>query len=165
MSVTIPLSSRHTLLIDEGDVELISKYKWYAQVDYRSAQRTVYAVTGHAATTLSLHRLLMGSPKNALVDHRNGNGLDNRRRNLRLCTSSQNQANARVRSDNSSGYRGVTWHRKSAKWNAYISVSGKRKHLGLFVDPWDAAEAYNAAALEVFGEFARLNAASEVLHG
>lgn len=92
-----------------------------------------------------------------VVDHINLNGLDNRRGNLRLCTDGQNKANGRIRRDNTSGYRGVYWNASANKWQAYISVNSKRLYLGVFSDPWDAAVAYNDAALKHFGEFARIN--------
>lgn len=87
------------------------------------------------------------------VDHKNGNGLDNRKCNLRIATSSQNKANTKIRRDNTSGFKGVIWHKASNKWMARVAD----KYLGLFRSKYEAAKAYNQKAKEMFGEFARLN--------
>lgn len=96
----------------------------------------------------------MNATKEQLIDHINGDSLDNRRSNLRYCTYSQNLMNThKVRS--ASGYKGVYRHRK--RWYAHITLNGRRFYLGLFKTPQDAAHAYNAKAKELFGEFACLN--------
>lgn len=91
------------------------------------------------------------------IDHKNNVKDDNRIGNLRLATMSQNIANARRRSDNTSGFKGVSWKKRDSKWCARIRDGNKYRHLGLFTDPADAAKAYDAAAIELHGEFARLN--------
>jgi len=91
------------------------------------------------------------------VDHKNGNGLDNRKFNLRICTRSQNQQNKKKPISNTSGFKGVAWSKAANKWCAYIAVNKERIHLGLFVDPKEAARAYDTAARKFFGEFARPN--------
>ncbi len=107
-----------------------------------------------------MHRLIMGSPKGMLVDHIDRNGLNNRKENLRICTRSQNGMN-RIRNKNgTSKYKGVSWcvqPRCISKWYATIRLNGKDKFLGKFLVEEDAARAYDKAALEIFGEFARLN--------
>ncbi len=90
-------------------------------------------------------------------DHIDGNGLNNRRSNLRPASNSQQVANQGVRSDNTSGYKGVTWREDRGKWEAKIQSGGKRRCLGLFDDKIEAAKVYDHAALEAFGEFAVLN--------
>ena len=89
------------------------------------------------------------------IDHVNRDKLDNRIRNLRLATPSQNGANTAVKSRNTSGFKGVTWHKSCKKWQAAIKVAGKNIHLGLWDDPKEAHAAYVAAANEHFGEYAR----------
>lgn len=89
------------------------------------------------------------------LDHINGNSRDNRIANLRPCDDSQNQANRKLSSLNTSGFKGVCWNAKSGKWQAGIKVRGKSYHLGLFTDPAEAHAAYLKAAHEFFGEFAR----------
>ncbi|HUR07040.1 MAG TPA: HNH endonuclease, partial [Nonomuraea sp.] len=106
---------------------------------------------------ISLHRLLCNAQPGQQVDHRNGDGLDNRRSNLRLCTRSQNIGNARTPRTNTSGYKGVYFERARGLWCAEIWFNMRKRRLGRFADPKDAARAYNAAALEQWGEFARIN--------
>lgn len=109
--------------------------------------------------TTYMHRLILGlvPGDGQRVDHRDLNGLNNVRSNLRLCTSSQNLANGPRRVDNTSGYRGVGWDRQHRRWVAKIQVRGRTMNLGLFRSPEQAALAYDAAAREHFGEFARPN--------
>jgi hypothetical protein len=104
-----------------------------------------------------LHRLLMNAVQTQQVDHANGNSLDNRRENLRFCTSSQNSQNRRRTS--TSGFKGVSLkpRYKSKPWEANIKVAGKLKYLGRFQTPEEAAKAYDSAARDMFGEFAHTN--------
>ena len=97
-------------------------------------------------------------PEGMQIDHINGDPADNRIANLRLATRSQNMANVRQPRHSSSPYKGVTYHPKagpSKTWKAQIKLDGKRKHLGLYATPEEAHEAYKAAAIKYFGEFAR----------
>lgn len=91
------------------------------------------------------------------LDHIDGNTWNNRLSNLREATTSQNLANSKTFETNTSGYKGVCWHKQHQKWRAYIVVSKKQHHLGLFTELHDAARAYRDAALKYFGEFARHN--------
>src|SRR5271157_1434079 len=91
------------------------------------------------------------------VDHRDGNGLNNQRRNLRKATKSQNGQNRDKQANNTSGFKGVSWHSASNRWVAQITIDKKRTHLGLFVDKEKAACAYNKAAKLHYGSFAKLN--------
>ena len=106
-----------------------------------------------------MHRLILGlSIKDGIfTDHINGNILDNRRANLRTCTNSQNQANSKLRKDNTSGYKGVNFIPKTKNWQASIRLKGKKLYLGHFVNKELAARAYNSAAKLYFGKFAKLN--------
>ncbi len=104
-----------------------------------------------------LHRFVMGAGPGEVVDHRNHNPLDNRRINLRVCTTAQNQANKQRPRTNTSGYKGVVWRASRRKWEAAIQPRGASQFLGRFDDPWEAAQAYNAAAVEIYGEYAHLN--------
>jgi hypothetical protein len=151
--LTVPLAGGHVLLIDAEDWTQFCKYTWQALQAPNG--NTFYARGKVAGKPEYLHRLLMDAPADKDVDHRNGEGLDNRRGNLRLCTESQNLGNSRIRVDNTSGYKGV--HRFCGRWRARIALNGKRRSLGMFADPWEAAQAYNRAALEQWGEFALLN--------
>jgi HNH endonuclease/AP2 domain len=106
-----------------------------------------------------MHRLILGlSPGDPEhVDHHDGDKLNNRRANLRIASVSQNLVNTRKRLETSSRFKGVSWHPQTQKWRAYVGVGGKLKHLGLFPTQWQAALAYNRAAKEIYGDFARPN--------
>lgn len=104
-----------------------------------------------------MHRVIIGAQPNQLVDHINRNKLDNRCSNLRIVTNSQNVINSSARANNSSGYKGVTWHKKNGKWQASVMVNYKRHHLGQFTNVVDAARVYNDACRKYFGDFAYLN--------
>lgn len=152
----IPLSRGMVALVDDADVALVSGRKWHAV----PSRTTVYA----AHTTYppprrieSMHRVILGlGPRHPEVDHINGNGLDNRRANLRQAEHRQNMGNMRPRSGGSSRYKGVC-QKPNGRWQAYITVDGKRRHLGYYADETAAAVAYDQAARAAFGEFARTN--------
>ena len=103
-----------------------------------------------------LHRWIAGQD-GMEIDHINGNKLDNRKANLRTCSSLQNNMNSRLRKDNKSGYKGVYWNKQRQKWHATVKAQGKRQHLGFYENKSEAATAYNHAAINFFGEFACLN--------
>ncbi len=158
----IPLSQGLETLVDDADYPFISQYRWYAK-RYGSAK--IYAVRKtsrkehpeHKQCMRSLHRELMRLQLwEGLVDHINGNTLDNRRENLRLASISENNQNARKRKDNTSGYKGVTLYR-SGRWHAQIWYCGRNTSLGTYDDKEEAARAYDKAAKELFGKFAYLN--------
>lgn len=144
-------------LVDPCDAHLAA-FKWYAN---RKRGYTTYAVhtpVGAGQKYVFLHRVVLGLTDSALiVDHVNGNGLDCRRSNLRLATVSQNGANRKLQRNNTSGYRGVFWHKPSGSWRAQIKSLGRRYALGSFPSVEAAAKAYDAAARSHFGAFARLN--------
>lgn len=152
--VQLVLPSGHLTIFDAPDRETVEQYRWYANINpagnvhVRGTRRGA----GTGALVL-LHRLLLDAPPGALVDHVNGDGLDNRRANLRLATNTQNCANRRLPRQ----YKGVGWDSERGQWRARITIGRRTRSLGRFVDPWDAAQAYNAAALEAWGEFAYLN--------
>jgi hypothetical protein len=155
----IYLSNGKSALVDGKDFENISKFKW-------SFLKSGYACRFNVEKRrqVLMHREIMGIDDTKIwVDHKNHNGLDNRRSNLRICDSSQNQANSKIYSSNKSGYKGV--FKKKIKrngkvyefWVAQIQVMGKRIHLGTSQKPEVAARIYNNAALYYFGKFANIN--------
>ena len=110
-----------------------------------------------------LHRLVLGIEDTKVdIDHINGNGLDNRRENLRVCSRSQNMGNCKKHADGSSRFKGVCWNKNRNKWYARICLNYKPYPLGSYLNEEDAARAYNKAAIEKFGEFARINEIPEV---
>lgn len=150
-TLAIPLLHGRQLLVNELDAALFVGRPWHAI----PARSTFYAQAGDDTSVLA-HRLVMAPGQGVLVDHVNRNGLDNRRANLRLCNQSQNKANRPAPVSNTSGYKGVS-KTSTGRYAAYITVDYRRTHLGTFADPWDAAQAYNEAALAAWGEFAALN--------
>ena len=139
-------------LIDEEDYLMFAQFKWYI-FTYRGINHYV-DVSFDGPTTL-MHRLIMNASKGQMVDHIDGNGLNNQRSNLRFVTIGQNRVNSKLNSNNSSGFRGV--YKDGGRWRAEIVCRGKRVRLGNFAKPEEAAEAYDLKAIELFGEFARLN--------
>jgi len=106
---------------------------------------------------MRLHRLLTKAPEEAVVDHINGDPSDNRRCNLRITTQSGNLRNSRLRSDSTTGYKGVSLDKRDGMYRAYINYKGKQISLGYYDTPEEAAAAYDKAAVFYFGEFARTN--------
>ena len=104
-----------------------------------------------------MHRVITGAGKGIFVDHKDSDSLNNQRCNLRLCTHRQNNQNRQANKNSGGGFKGVSWYKPSKKWRAQITVNDKNRHLGLFANEPDAARCYNAAALALHGEFARLN--------
>lgn len=151
----IPLTRGMTAVVDRADLELVSGYAWYAH----KARNTWYARTDIGTRKIRhrvyLHRLLAGV-EGAEVDHENGNGLDNRRSNLRVASRSLNAANTPGRGG-ASRFKGVAWDASKGRWVASVMVNKHRLHLGRYDSEDDAARAYDAGALRHFGEFARLN--------
>jgi hypothetical protein len=116
-------------------------------------RHTIYARTRIGGKFVLLHNLLVNYAWP--VDHRNGNGLDCRRHNIRAATKSQNAANARAHRDNKCGWKGIWWNKRDKCWQAQICVAGRKQHLGCFRKPSTAKAAYNRAARDAFGEFFR----------
>lgn len=150
---------KYFALVDDEDYERVAKYKWSAYI----STRTVYAhrnfwINGKY-TNVRMHRFILNAPKGTPVDHKNGEGLDNRRSNLRYCSLSQNQGNRRLQKNNTSGYRGVSFKKDCPlrPWRVEFQFQNNVIHVGQFATKEEAACAYNAKAKELFGDFARLN--------
>lgn len=132
-------------IIDLEDIDKVKQYKWSLS-DYGYA-RTV--------NNIKLHHVILETTE--MHDHKNTIKLDNRKENLRPCNISENQQNKNIAANNTSGAKGVSWHKRFKKYSAYISINKKQIFLGYFVDLIEATKAYNKAAIELFGEFALLN--------
>lgn len=154
----VSLTKGYEAVIDAADVSMVDGFCWCACEN----RATVYAVRSHRddfgrISHVKMHRALMRAPQVLLVDHRDGNGLNNRRStNLRLATKSQNQWNSAVNARNKIGCKGVSFAKREGKWRAVIGVGGKLCSLGYFHSPEEAASAYRAASSTLHGEFGRL---------
>lgn len=151
MTKTIPLTRGQVAIVDDADYGLLSRHKWHAL----KPAGTYYATRRDGTTRVYMHRVILGTA--SFVDHINGNGLDNRRSNLRPATRSQNQWNRGALATNTSGYKGVCLYKPTGMWQAQITSSGKVYYLGRYSDAEDAARAYNNAAVALHGSRARLN--------
>lgn len=150
----IPLTQGKYAIVDDEDFEELSKVRWY--YDYRYAARNLPRCN-KIQRTIRMHQVVMQTPKGMDTDHINGNKLDNRRENLRICARSQNHANKNKLSNNTSGFKGVTFDKRLQKWLAQIYIQNKKIYIGVFEKTEDAARAYNKAAKKYFGKFAKLN--------
>lgn len=141
-------------LVDDEDYEYLMQWKW--RYFKGKKDRTAYARHRNLGINVFMHQAVQLNIKEKHRDHRNGNGLDNRRCNIREATSSQNNMNAQKRQNSSSIYKGVSWHKRLKKWTANIRYI-KSMHIGCFKSEEMAAWAYDFCAMEIQGEFARLN--------
>ena len=158
----IKLTNGLVALVDDEDFEELNQYKW--QAHWSDHVRSYYAMRSETKSdgrqrTVQMHReILKISRRHILIDHKNHDTLDNRKANLRLCNYQQNGGNKRKRPGLTSPFKGVSFDRKSNKWRAAIKVNYQQKNLGFYENPADAARAYDRAALDAFGDFAKTNA-------
>jgi len=156
---TIPLTQSKVALVDDEDFEGLSLHKWYA-VKERDTFYAVRTVKRNGRNTMiRMHRevlyLLKGD--GIIVDHRDMDGLNNQKENIRKADKTINNLNKRLQKNNSSGFRGVSWHKGNKEWGAHIRVNGKLESLGFYNEVSDAALAYNEASRRHFGEDAFIN--------
>lgn len=151
----IPLTFGQHAIVDAEDFAWLSHWDWFAA---KRPDGKFYAVrTSEDRKRIRMHRVILDCASGEEGDHKNGNTLDNRRENLRKCTHLQNGRNRLKSKNNTSGFKGVTWHTCGNKWLAQIRVNYKTISLGHYDDPVEAARAYDAAAKLHFGEFAKVN--------
>lgn len=156
----IPLTRGMYAIVDEADAERIGAHKWYcfkARGKYYAARNLPRGTTPR---TELMHRAVLrlsGADASKHIDHRNGDGLNNRADNLRPATHTQNQHNIQKHATNKSGFKGVCWDKARGRWFVQIRINGKQTKLGRFDDLVEAAKAYDRAAAAYHGEFAVLN--------
>lgn len=158
----IKLTRGYVAFVDDEDYYTVSMYKWRALTGRKRSNGStpVYATRG---SNNSMHRFIMNAKPGQVIDHINGNGLDNRRCNLRYCTQSENNRNQCKPLVNKNGgrvssrYNGVVWHSNICKWQAKIKCNGIETIIGNFDSAINAATAYNIWAVMIFGDFAKLN--------
>jgi len=156
---TINLTQGQVALVDDKDYEELRRYKWHAvwheQTHSFYARRGVWRIG--KATNVYMHRQIMNAQAGQQIDHISHDTLDNRHENLRNCSNSENQQNARKGIGKTSIYKGVSWHKNHSKWAVRIKVNGSEYWLGSFADECVAGHAYDLKARALFGEFACLN--------
>ena len=155
----IKLTRGKTVKVDNEDYERLNKFSWQVQ----KARQTYYALrtiwrNGRTAEKLYMHREIMNAPDDMQVDHKSGDGLDCQKKNMRLCTPSQNGMNQRKRTaECSSRFIGVSLDKRRGTWQSYININGKRTWLGAFNSETEAATARDEASFRLYGPFARPN--------
>jgi hypothetical protein len=156
----IPLTQQKYAIVDPEDYERLSQYKWHINTGRGTfyAVRCVWVKSERKTKSIKMHRELMKIDDELYVDHINGDGLDNRKANLRAATAFQNSWNMKkLRRKCWSRYKGVTWNKRQNRWVAQIMARGKIKFLGCFTDEIEAGRAYDEAAKKFHREFAVTN--------
>lgn len=146
--------------VDDADFEYLSQFKWRRSFTRSRQNPKIYAIRhirGDDNAGLLMHRELLQPQRGRIIDHINGNGLDNQRANLRICSIAENSRNRGVPLKGSSPFKGVCLEKASGRYVAKITVNYKAIALGHYHDPVDAAHAYDAAARKYHGEFAYFN--------
>lgn len=157
----IALTRGKVAVIDDADASLVAGHNWHAEKDHGVWYARTKPLYRHnrKRPPITMHHLILGKNAGGHIDHIDGDGLNNRRSNLRAATASQNAMNQRrLKANNTSGFKGVS-RRRNGKWHVQIQHLGRKIHLGDFSDIQRAAETYDKAAKELFGEFAATNAA------
>ena len=149
----IPLTQGKSAIVDLADFEYLSRWKW-------STLQGHYAHRNTGDGWVRMHRLIMGEPE-GMVDHRDGDGFNNRRTNLRTCTAQQNSANKRISRNNTTGYKNIYWDTARKRWAVQIMNNGRKHSIGRYTNLEEAISARDEAVLNLNGEFAR----TESTHG
>ena len=156
----IELSNGGYALIDEIDLPLVAGYRWYGVNDGKNRYAIAHTKKDNGKnTTVKMHRLICTGVK--IVDHKDGNGLNNHRSNLRDGSGPKNNRNRNCNESNISGFKGVHTEKRTGRFDVRICSLGKRYCLGTYQTAEEAAKAYDKAAVERFGEYARLNFPAE----
>ena len=158
MAKEIILTQGKVAIVDDEDYDYLNQFKWCA-----NKMKGKFYVVGNILlptnkkTRTSMHRFIMKPEKCMVIDHLDGNPLNNQKNNLRICTHAENMRNSKININNKSGYKGVSYQKDRNNYRASIKFNNKKINIGDFIDPIDAARAYNAAALKYHGEFAHIN--------
>jgi len=154
----IKLTQNKFALVDDDMFEELDKFKWYAEKRGNTFYARMNIYNNGKQYRIYMHRYILGLTDSKIkCDHKDHNGLDNKKSNLRTCSNLENSRNQKKVLNTSSRYKGVCFHKRDKKWVAHIGVKNKLIYIGLFRNEQDAAKAYNLKASELFGDFARLN--------
>lgn len=151
-----PKGLEKTAIVDDEDFKVISKFKWRYHLSGGYASRNFLSEEGKQKTIL-MHRFIIGARPKEIVDHKNGNGLDNRKSNLRICTHAQNIQNQKLHANNTSGAKGVDWLPKKKRWRSRIQANKRGYVIGTYRTLDEAVAAYDAASRAIHGVFGRQN--------
>lgn len=149
----LKVHSSHLVKVDDEDFERLNKHKWHVE---KRGSGLLYVFTRMDNKIISLHRFILKNPHNP-IDHINGDGLDNRKSNLRICSHAENMMNRKIHKNNNSGFKGVYFDSPKKKYRAKIRFHSKFYHIGYYSSAIEAARAYDTVARNFFKEFARPN--------
>lgn len=157
----IKLTQNKATLVDDEDYKWLSQWRWYYNKHGNRAMRNTCVNENEQmcinnSTTIFMHREIMKCPKGKVVDHIDGNPLNNQKSNLRVCSQGENSRN-RIKKFGNNRFKGVRWDKECKKWRAHIWIGYVNTYLGMFCNEIDAAVAYNEAAVKYHKEFAKLN--------
>ena len=155
----IKLTQNKYALVDDIDFGWLNKFKWYAEKGDRN--KSYYAYRNRSAKETGscrakMHREILKTPKGMETDHIDGDGLNNQRKNLRICSGPENKRNVGLTTKNTSGLKGVSFYKRNKKWRAKICVNNKHFHLGYFESKIEAYEVYCKACIRYHGKFAKI---------
>lgn len=157
----IQLTQGYVALVDDDDYEFLSQYKWHLDRHPHNlyAKRNSLASEGLGRRMrFPMHRIIMKvTDKNIVIDHKDGNGLNNQKSNLRICSHPQNMMNRKPNKNGVSRYKGVYYDKDAKRWRAGVALNNRTYSVGRFKTEIEAAMAYNKKALELYGEFAQIN--------
>lgn len=154
----IPLTQNKFAQVDDEDFQYLNQWKWYAVKDGNTFYPVRAKWNGSTQDRIRMYNAIMNTPNNLLIDHADGNGLNCQKNNMRFATRSQNGMNRnKQKSKTSSKYKGCSWVASRNKWQSNIQINGKLITLGRFKTEIEAAITYNMAAINHYGEFAKIN--------
>ena len=159
MAKEIILTHGKVAIVDDEDFDYLNQFKWLANKqknDKFYVGRNI-PVSNKKQSKIWMHRFIMNPEKGMVIDHLDGNPLNNQKNNLRICTHAENMRNSKIPKNNTSGFKGVSFVKKHNTYESSIRINNIKIYLGYYIDPKDAAKAYNDAALKYHGEFANLN--------
>lgn len=151
----IPLTKGQSAIIDDADYEFLNQFRWFVKKD---GYAIAWTRENGKRKWLKMHRLVVAANPSEMVDHVDKNKLNNQRANLRICSDSQNKQNTNKKvGQYTSKYKGVSWQKRRRKWHAYVTIGGRKIHLGSYDQELEAAQKYDSEAKKIFGVFASLN--------